>query len=109
MALSEHVSSEPHTRLRYFCSPQHADSALYPIITQLEGAAGFAHNDDTPAKLDKIDTLLDQSRTPPLDRALFAELLSLPNDGVCQSRAGMRQERRAMRRCARYHGGVCVR
>jgi hypothetical protein len=30
-------------------------------------------------------------------------------NGVCQSRAGMRQERRAMRRCARYHGGVCVR
>jgi hypothetical protein len=29
-------------------------------------------------------------------------------NGVCQSRAGMRQERRAMRRCARYHGGVCV-
>jgi hypothetical protein len=30
-------------------------------------------------------------------------------NGVCQSRAGMRQERRAMRRCARWHGGVCVR
>jgi hypothetical protein len=30
-------------------------------------------------------------------------------NGVCQSRAGMRQERRAMRRCARYNGGVCVR
>lgn len=30
-------------------------------------------------------------------------------NGVCVSRAGMRQERRAMRRCARYHGGVCVR
>jgi hypothetical protein len=29
-------------------------------------------------------------------------------NGVCQSRAGMRQERRAMRRCARYSGGVCV-
>ena len=29
-------------------------------------------------------------------------------NGVCQSRAGMRQERRAMRRCARWHGGVCV-
>jgi hypothetical protein len=29
-------------------------------------------------------------------------------NGVCQSRAGMRQERRAMRRCVRYSGGVCV-
>ena len=29
-------------------------------------------------------------------------------NGVCQSRAGMRQERRATRRCVRYTGGVCV-
>jgi hypothetical protein len=29
-------------------------------------------------------------------------------NGVCQSRAAMRQERRALRRCARYQGGVCV-
>ena len=29
-------------------------------------------------------------------------------NGVGQFRAGMRQERRAMRRCARWHGGVCV-
>src|SRR4029077_17204941 len=32
---------EPHTRLRYFCSPQHTDSALYPVIGQMERAAGF--------------------------------------------------------------------
>ncbi len=30
-ALSEHIESEPHTRLRYFCSPHHQDSALYPV------------------------------------------------------------------------------
>ena len=29
-------------------------------------------------------------------------------NGVCQSRAAMRQERRANRRCVRYTGGVCV-
>ena len=44
-ALSEHIGSEPHTRLRYFCSPHHQDSALYPVIVQLERAAGFAHDD----------------------------------------------------------------
>ena len=33
-ALLDHLASEPHTRLRYFCSPQHTDSALYPIIAQ---------------------------------------------------------------------------
>jgi hypothetical protein len=32
-ALMERLATEPHTRLRYFCSPQHTDSALYPIIS----------------------------------------------------------------------------
>ena len=35
----------------------------------------------TDAKLDKLDALLSQSFTPPQDRTLFAELLSLQNDG----------------------------
>ena len=30
-AMLERLANEPHTRLRYFCSPQHTDSALYPI------------------------------------------------------------------------------
>ena len=46
-ALQERIADEPHTRLRYFCSPHHQDSALHPIIAQLERAAGF-ERDDTP-------------------------------------------------------------
>ena len=80
-ALLERLAAEPHTRLRYFCSPQHTDSAFYPIISQMERAAGFAHDDTAQAKLDKLDTLLAQSFTPRQDVALFAEMLSLPNDG----------------------------
>ena len=80
-ALMERLASEPHTRLRYFCSPQHTDSALYPIISQMERAAGFTHDDNTQAKLDKLDALLAKSLTPPQDAALLAEMLSLPNDG----------------------------
>ena len=60
-ALLERLASEPHTRLRYFCSPQHTDSALYPIISQMERAAGFAHDDTAQAKLDKLDAVLAQS------------------------------------------------
>src|SRR5262249_20290129 len=37
-ALLERLAAEPYTRLRYFCSPQHTDSALFPII--LETAVG---------------------------------------------------------------------
>src|SRR5438270_1085556 len=68
-------------RLRYFCSPQHTDSALYPVIGQMLRAAGIAHDDSPQAKADKLDALLAQSSTPPEDAALFAEMLSLPNDG----------------------------
>jgi predicted ATPase len=43
-AVVERLSGEPYTRLRYFCSPHHQDSALYPFIAQLERAAGFARD-----------------------------------------------------------------
>ena len=80
-ALLERLASEPHTRLRYFCSPQHTDSALYPVISQMERAAGFVHDDTAQAKLDKLDAVLAQTSTSKQDAALFAEMLSLPNDG----------------------------
>ena len=80
-ALLERLTSEAHTRLRYFCSPQHADSAFYPIIRQMERAAGITHDDALPTKLDKLDAMLAQSSTSTHDAALFAEMLSLPNDG----------------------------
>ena len=80
-ALLERLADEPHTRLRYFCSPQHTDSALYPIISQMERAAGLAHDDTPRAKLDKLDAVLAPTSTSIHDAALFAEMLSLPNDG----------------------------
>jgi len=80
-ALMEDIAAEPHTRLRYFCSPQHTDSAFYPIIGQFERAAGFVHGDTPQTKLDKLDALLAQTSTSRQDAALLAEMLSLPNDG----------------------------
>jgi len=80
-ALMERLAGEPHTRLRYFCSPQHTDSALYPISGQMERAAGLAHDDTLQAKLDKLDAVLAQTSTSIQDAVLFAEMLSLPNDG----------------------------
>jgi class 3 adenylate cyclase len=80
-ALLEHLATELHTRLRNFCSPQHTDSALYPTISQMERAAGFTHDNAPEAKLNKLDTLLAQTSTSKPDAALFAEMLSLPNDG----------------------------
>ena len=80
-AFLERLATEPHTRLRYFCSPQREDSALHPIIGQMERAAGLAYDDAAQTKLDKLDTVLAQTSTSSQDAALFAEMLSLPNDG----------------------------
>src|SRR5213079_2775446 len=57
-ALYEHIETEPHNRLRYFCSLHHQDSALYPFIIQLERAAGFARDDTVEEKLAKLKGLL---------------------------------------------------
>jgi predicted ATPase len=80
-ALMERLTNDPHTRLRYFCSPQRTDSALFPIISQMERAARFAHDDTAQTKLDKFDELLTQSFTSRQDAVLLAEMMSLPNDG----------------------------
>ena len=93
-ALLERVAPEPHMRLRYFCSPQHADSALFPIISQMERAAGFTHADTPQAKLDKLDAVLTLASTTKQDAALFAEMLSLPNDGRHPTLEFIPQQRR---------------
>jgi class 3 adenylate cyclase/predicted ATPase len=79
--LLEQLTSEPQTRLRYFCSAQHTDSALYPIINQMDRAAGLTRGDSVRAKLDKLDLLLARCSTSAQDSALLAEMLSLANDG----------------------------
>jgi class 3 adenylate cyclase len=76
-ALAERIAAEPHVRLRYFCSPHHQDSALYPVIAQMERAAGFAHSDEPAAKVAKLQALLATTTPPMEDVALVAELLSL--------------------------------
>ena len=80
-ALLERLAAGPHTCLRYFCAPQRAESAFHPIIGQMERAAGLSYDDVPEAKLDKLDAVLARTATSPQDAALFAEMLSLSNDG----------------------------
>jgi len=77
-ALEERLHGEPHLRLRYFCSPYHRDSALFPIIDQLGRAAGFARDDAPALKLEKLEALLARTAPPDEDVALLADLMSLP-------------------------------
>jgi class 3 adenylate cyclase len=78
-AIAERVEAEPHTRLRWFCSPHHQDSALYPTIVQLERAAGFGREDSPDQKLAKLSALLAPDADSADELALVAELLSLPS------------------------------
>jgi class 3 adenylate cyclase/predicted ATPase len=78
VALEEGLQGEPHTRLRYFCSPHHTDSALYPVIAQLERAATFERQDAPETKLDKLVSLLALPPSWDSDIQLVAELLSIP-------------------------------
>jgi class 3 adenylate cyclase/predicted ATPase len=75
----ERLGGEPHTRLRYFCSPHHQDSALYPSIAQLERAAGFRREDPAEQRFAKLEAVLAQG-TNDLSEAvpLLADLLSIP-------------------------------
>ena len=77
--IQERLSAEVHTRLRFFCSPHHQDSALYPAIAQLERAAGFRREDATEERLTKLEALLGQATNDVSGVApLFADLLSIP-------------------------------
>jgi class 3 adenylate cyclase len=75
-ALWQRIETEPHTRLRYFCSPHDENSALYPFIGQLERAAGFTRDDTNATKLDKLEALLGDGAELG-DISLLAEMLSL--------------------------------
>src|SRR5262249_30352881 len=78
-SLLARIEGEPHVRLRYFCSPHHTHSALYPFLVQLGRAAGFGPDDGAGAKLDKLEILLKPTaRNVPQDLPLIGVLLGIP-------------------------------
>jgi predicted ATPase len=79
-ALRDRLEGEAYTRLRYFISPHHQDSVLYPFIAQLERTAGFEREDPGEKKLHKLEAALALASPPADDVGLLAELLSLPAD-----------------------------
>ena len=77
--LRARFEGEPYVSLQYQCSPHHTTSPLHPVIEQMERAAGFARDDLTEARLDKLEALLARG-THRLDQAapLIAALLGVP-------------------------------
>jgi len=78
-SLREHLSDARVTPLRYQCSPHFTNSALYPVIGQLERAAGFERGDTVDEKFAKLEAVLAETDRPKDQTAsLLGALLSLP-------------------------------
>ena len=78
--LRERTSVDVPLILLYQCSPYHRNSALHPVIEQLERAAQFDDGDSPEEKRDKLESSLAQGRTD-LETIvpLIAHLLSIPS------------------------------
>jgi class 3 adenylate cyclase/predicted ATPase len=80
--VADRLVAEPHTRLRYQCSPYHGNNALYPFIGQLEYASRFKPEDGTAKRLDKLEAMLAEWTPDVAAMApLFASLLSIDSAG----------------------------
>src|SRR3954452_12423918 len=80
VALAERAAKhQPQMQFHYQCSPYHANSALHPVVEQLERSAGFKADDTAEMRLDKLEALL-ALRAPQVQTVvpLFAALLSIP-------------------------------
>jgi class 3 adenylate cyclase/predicted ATPase len=81
-ALRERLSGQPHTSLGQFCSPNHINTALYPVIGLLERAAEIRRDEPPERQLEKLEAMLARAVKDGREAAqLLANLLSIPNEG----------------------------
>jgi predicted ATPase/class 3 adenylate cyclase len=78
-ALVDRIAGEPHARVRYFCAPHRQDSAFFPVIAQMERAAGFARGDMPAVRFGKLRAVLADG-SPDEALALIAKLHGLAAD-----------------------------
>ncbi len=84
--------------LRYQCSPHEINTALYPVIAEIEFAAKFQSDDTENIKLGKLQDHLNSVFGEPDEMStLIAALLSLPVDGhSLQDMAPQRRKQRTI-------------
>jgi class 3 adenylate cyclase/predicted ATPase len=77
--LRERIGNEPYTPLSHYCSPYHANSALYPVIDLLERAARLDRDEPAEEQLAKLEAVLARA-SDRLDHVvpLLAALLGVP-------------------------------
>ncbi len=77
--LSERLCDETYYHLICQCSSYHTNSALHPIIRNLEHAAGFTPEDSPAKKLEKLETMLAASNNfTETNVLLLGDLLLIP-------------------------------
>jgi class 3 adenylate cyclase/predicted ATPase len=115
-SIEEHVSSYPHVKLRFVCSPQYAVSPLHPVIDRIEKLAWFNPSDTPDQKLEKLKTVLLPTSPSPEDLALIADLLSVPSPRTPASSMPLEQRRERtlaalierLRICAEQHPALVI-
>ncbi len=92
--LIEELKSVPHTRLRYYCSPLHTQSALYPFSSQIERASHIVRSDSNEQKLQKIERLWQMApKASNQDFQLITDLLGIEESGPKFDRATIHRKR----------------
>jgi class 3 adenylate cyclase/predicted ATPase len=89
-AFKERVKADAVMELRYFCSPQHSTTALYPVITHLSRALRLADSDTSEQKLEKLRAVISK----PEELPFIADLLSVATPMYAQFDELAPEERR---------------
>ena len=81
-AFQDSLEAERHNRVLYYGSPYHQNSALYPVIYQIDRGLRFGKEDSAAQRLDKLETSLrDLDLSVENLAPLLASLLSLKSEG----------------------------
>lgn len=79
-ALRSIVEQDDHVHIRYFSAPFYENSALFPVIAQLNHAAGIGESDDNATRLAKVAKLAPGADDTQM--RLFADLMSIDAAGA---------------------------
>jgi len=77
-ALRDRLTEEGIAPWQYQCSPYFANTALYPVVDNLDRMLKLDRDDAAEARLDRLENMLSQYGRPVRDVNLIARLLSLP-------------------------------
>ncbi len=79
-AVLDALADEPHVQIRYQCSPNHVDSALWPVVRQLMFASQISPSDDPEVRRQKLASVIVRSVDDGEDARFIARLLGFDED-----------------------------